>query len=64
MTIHSLSGLQMFGRALLVSIAPISMALFVIAIMVVLFASLIYYSEMGEYDQELMAYVDSEGMPR
>jgi hypothetical protein len=58
-----LEGLQMFGRAFAVSIAPISMALFVIAIMIILFASLIYFAEIGMYDEKLQLFVDTEGLP-
>jgi voltage-gated potassium channel Kch len=49
--------MRVFGRALLLSLQPLLMLVFVVLIGVVVFASAMYYAERGEWDAALATYV-------
>lgn len=59
-----LQGLQMFARAMLISIPPMSMAYFVILILIVLFASFIHGFEIGNWDDETQSFITADGGTR
>lgn len=52
--------MRVFGRAILLSLQPLLMLVFVVLIGVVVFASAIYYAERGEWDAAMGTYMRIE----
>jgi len=57
------SGLQMFARTLAASVDALALLIFFLSITVILFSSIIYYAERGEWSTEQQQWLARDGSP-